>query len=168
MKLQEHPTQELWFTRMQRQRNPKSLILQKSTKRGTLSESITYSATAGTLYIKINSFGGAFNASSCYTLNVQAPNGIYVSSHTNNDAQAQSGIRLYPNPAKDIVNISLDKVAKNSTLRIYDLFGRVLIEKNVSELKSTVDIKQLPAGLYFVKVFQQDGEEIYNTKFVKQ
>lgn len=145
-----------------------NVTIQKSKNRGTTSESITYNASAGTLYLKVNSFNGASNASLCYTLNVSAPNGIHVSAGTNEAAKVQSGIKLYPNPAKDIININLDKIEKNSTLRIFDLYGKVVLTKTVSTLNTNIDVKQLPAGLYFVKVYEANGEQLYNAKFIKQ
>lgn len=148
--------------------NSSNVVLKKSKLRGTASETITYSAPAGTLYIKINGFSGANNTSLCYTLNVSAPNGIIVTAQSDDAVKAQTGIKIYPNPAKDIVYVNLDKETKNSVLRIYDLYGRAVITKNINDVKTGVSINQLPGGLYIVKVYAGNGELLYNTKFMKQ
>ena len=143
-------------------------VLKQSTKRGTTSESITYSAPAGLLYIRVNGFNGATNSTLCYTLNVQAPNGVNIAANSNDAIQVENGIKLYPNPARDILNINLEKVEKNSVMRIYNLYGKAVIAKNVSELSTSINIKQLAAGMYIIKVYQPNGEELYDAKFMKQ
>jgi hypothetical protein len=60
---------------------------------------------------------------------------------------------VYPNPASEILNIKIsDSNLENEiqTISIYDVKGS-LISKN-SKFVSTLDIKKLSTGTYFVKI----------------
>lgn len=63
-------------------------------------------------------------------------------------------LSLYPNPAKNIVNItsgeSIDMV------RIYDLTGRMVKQANPNSNKFRIDVKSLNKGVYLVKLNYKD------------
>ncbi|MDR2205852.1 MAG: T9SS type A sorting domain-containing protein [Flavobacteriaceae bacterium] len=64
----------------------------------------------------------------------------------------KSSVNVYPNPTKDIINITSDK--KVSDVVVYDLSG-----KSVKIVKATtsVDIQSLEKGIYIVKINFADG-----------
>jgi hypothetical protein len=79
-------------------------------------------------------------------------------------------IRIFPNPAKDEVNISL-KLAKKQNLKITLISSEGVVKKefevlNASgNLNSSINIEELPAGIYFIIV---KGETVsFTGKFVK-
>ena len=65
---------------------------------------------------------------------------------------------LYPNPARNEVNVSFRlKESANVTIRVRDLAGRVVAESNEGMLfegghKSTIALNSLNAGMYFVEL----------------
>lgn len=65
---------------------------------------------------------------------------------------------LYPNPAKNEVNVSFRlKESANVTIRVRDLAGRIVAESNEGMLfegghKSTIALNSLNAGMYFVEL----------------
>lgn len=62
---------------------------------------------------------------------------------------------LYPNPAKNDITIELQQpLTENGILQITDIAGRVLQQQPVNGSQNTikVNIKQLPAGRYFVSI----------------
>ncbi|AWI25214.1 zinc-dependent metalloprotease [Flavobacterium pallidum] len=63
---------------------------------------------------------------------------------------------FYPNPTKDIVNIS----AKSSIgeILVYNIEGRLLYRKTVNSVDATVDISGFAAGTYFFKLKSEDKE----------
>lgn len=64
-------------------------------------------------------------------------------------------LHVYPNPANDVLNISMDYVNTSSaTLTIYNISGQVLYKKlNVNPLETqSINISHLPAGMYFIKI----------------
>lgn len=60
-------------------------------------------------------------------------------------------IKLYPNPVKDILNLSFDKEITTAT--IYNLLGQEVITKAINANQGNIDVSSLTSGTYFVKVY---------------
>lgn len=69
-------------------------------------------------------------------------------------------IQIYPNPAKDVVNLKSDNPIRS--VEIYDSLGRIV--KN--EVSKTINISELVKGIYFLKVKTDSGESI--EKIIKE
>ena len=69
---------------------------------------------------------------------------------------------LYPNPVDDFVTFEFTDANHQAKLSIYDITGK-LIETAVSnETRASMDMSNLPAGVYFVKVaMENDSVETY-------
>jgi Secretion system C-terminal sorting domain len=63
-----------------------------------------------------------------------------------------SGLRLFPNPAKDFLYISSDN-AEAKQLTIYDVVGKVVINTKVTN--GAVNVSALNRGVYMAKVIQE-------------
>jgi hypothetical protein len=74
-------------------------------------------------------------------------------------------ISLYPNPAKDEINIFVDDSIKNSTAYIYNALGGLVKTEYILEAKNTLNIQALSRGIYFV-LFVKNDENIGSEKFV--
>jgi hypothetical protein len=70
-------------------------------------------------------------------------------------------INVFPNPAKDNVNI---QVSEMSRVRIHDITGRMVFEQLVQVGDNRFDLK-LNAGLYMVQIIGTD-KKVYTTKLV--
>jgi hypothetical protein len=77
-----------------------------------------------------------------------------------NEIQA---ISIYPNPATTVLNI---KNAENSTIEVYNMLGQVLYTKSNISIDEQVEVSQLNAGTYFVKI--TNGDTVRTTKFLKK
>jgi Secretion system C-terminal sorting domain len=57
---------------------------------------------------------------------------------------------IYPNPATDILHVSFKPTTQKSTLKIFDLLGRIVLETLISVNTNNVDlnVKSIPNGLY--------------------
>jgi len=64
-------------------------------------------------------------------------------------------IQIFPNPASDYIKIN--NCQHLSTLTIKDVTGSVLKTMSISQNNSTIDIKSLPKGHYFVSVSNASG-----------
>jgi hypothetical protein len=63
---------------------------------------------------------------------------------------------IYPNPAKDVVNLNLTGTA--NFIIISDLIGREVLRINSAQKDNyQIEISMLPEGLYLVSVFQEDN-----------
>ncbi|WP_159799095.1 T9SS-dependent choice-of-anchor J family protein [Flavobacterium sp. MK4S-17] len=67
---------------------------------------------------------------------------------------------IYPNPVKDILNIENMDITYNNTIEIYDLTGRQIMAKNLTEDK--VNVSAFPAGVYILKIGNR------SKKFIKE
>jgi hypothetical protein len=76
------------------------------------------------------------------------------------------GLSVYPNPATDKLVVNAG-TTNNSTLQILSLAtGRTVRTMPVTSAVFTIDVANLPGGMYLVKLINQGSEEV--TKFVKQ
>ncbi len=69
-------------------------------------------------------------------------------------------VRIYPNPAKDFININSEKPVKS--IEIYDVLGRLI----KTETKNNINISQLAKGNYLLKI--QTGDQELVEKFIKE
>lgn len=78
----------------------------------------------------------------------------------------QTKLSLYPNPAKDELNISFPTTdLENAEVIIYTITGKKVISESTTALKSSINIKQLSKGTYIIKVLYKD--KTYVEKFIK-
>jgi hypothetical protein len=134
---------------------------------GTASESIAYTAAAGTYYARVYGYNNANSSTSCYTLKVA------TGTATRSDAEfvQKSGpvkVDIYPNPARKVLNIAVSDGEGRSVIRISDINGRQLIRQSVTNINNSVDIQNLAKGVYFVQVVTSEGTVIAQSKFIKE
>ena len=74
------------------------------------------------------------------------------------------GFKYYPNPAQNELNFSAPENIYQ--VNIYNLLGQLVKSKTWEDTKLSIDISNLKAGPYFVKV--QVGSQFKTFKFIKQ
>jgi hypothetical protein len=81
-------------------------------------------------------------------------------------------VQLYPNPAIDQLQVKLTNQQASSVesaveLQVIQLDGKVVYRNTLGagQLLSTIDVAQLPAGTYFIRI--NDGEQLVTKRFVK-
>ena len=72
-------------------------------------------------------------------------------------------LSLYPNPVKNIVNITTGESI--DMVKIYDLTGRIVKQLNPNSNKFKIDVSSLNKGVYLVKL--NSGEKTGSTKLIK-
>jgi hypothetical protein len=75
-----------------------------------------------------------------------------------------SNFSAYPNPVKDVLNISY--TSEISSVRVINMIGQEVLSKNINATSSQVDMSQLSAGTYIINVTV--GDAIKTLKVVKQ
>ncbi len=68
-----------------------------------------------------------------------------------NEELINDDIQLYPNPAKESINIT-SKDENIKELKIYNMLGALVYSARVNEKTSTITIKNLPSGIYYAKL----------------
>ena len=67
-----------------------------------------------------------------------------------NDSFDLAGLKLYPNPVNSLLNV--DYTDTITAIEVFNIVGQKVTSKNVNALGTTVDMSNLAAGTYFVKV----------------
>ncbi len=64
-----------------------------------------------------------------------------------------AGVQLHPNPSKDLLNVTWDKLEVNA-LKVVDLNGKQLLEQRIDPETNALelDISSLPAGIYLLEL----------------
>ena len=79
---------------------------------------------------------------------------------------AKGTISLYPNPATDVLNITLE--GTNATqVTIIDVYGKTVVTTNVADGQNTIDVTELANGMYFVQL-RNAGSIVATQKIVKK
>lgn len=138
----------------------------RSSRNGTNNETINAILATGDYYAKVYPSGSANNSSSCYTLRIArgtASRNTVITANT-----ASITMKLFPNPANGILNISMKGYKEEKMIEVYDLNGkRVIVERFMLDDRA-LGIGTLPSGLYLIRVTARDGKILSQSKFVKE
>lgn len=98
----------------------------------------------------------------CYTSSepIHLTNGV-IQSVKGQDLQ-NNNCQFYPNPVNDILTVV--NIQPNSTVSIYDVAGKMILNNNLTTNK--IDVSQLNKGFYLLKI--QDEKGVKSGKFIKQ
>ena len=88
------------------------------------------------------------------------PNGVDIWENNRFNESGFAGIVVYPNPTKDILNIS---TTLDITVSLYNMTGK-LLRSNVTDKQ--INLRNLPQGIYFLQI-NYEGK-IYNKKIIKE
>jgi len=66
-----------------------------------------------------------------------------------------AALRLYPNPATE--SLWLDWQEEAAQVLLYNLSGQLLLEGQIEKGQNQLDVQQLPAGMYLLKVVDAEG-----------
>jgi Secretion system C-terminal sorting domain len=75
-----------------------------------------------------------------------------------------TSVKLYPNPAKNVVTISAESAILN--IQLFDVQGRLLEAISVNDITTTLDIASRANGIYFIKIATDKGMKV--EKLVKE
>lgn len=79
----------------------------------------------------------------------------------------KGGFTVYPNPTDGLVIISLKEgKGKIDSVQVSDVLGKTVQTKSINALKATIDLTDLTAGIYFVKVLSEGEGKVM--KIVRQ
>ncbi len=76
------------------------------------------------------------------------------------DTDLLSDIKIYPNPAGDIINLKMPNDTTLETVTIYDIMGRAVKQISVSSIKpnNTISVSDLANASYFVTIQTNKGQ----------
>jgi plastocyanin len=66
-------------------------------------------------------------------------------------------INIYPNPAKDYVNIKLGTVSENARIAMVNMLGQTVIDRRtMGDNQVTFSVGQFPRGYYFIRIYSDN------------
>jgi hypothetical protein len=141
----------------------------------TGSFTIPTTATLGTTRMRVQMKYGA-NATSCeafgygevedYTLNI-ATTAREISPEATANAVG-TGMIVYPNPTNEDLTVELTQWnGTTAQARLLDLMGREVQQFQMTGSSKTINVAQLPTGVYFISILTDD-KQVVTQKFVKQ
>lgn len=69
-------------------------------------------------------------------------------------------LSIYPNPAKDIILMSVSSNDNNARIHIYNAKGILVQDLNMYSDEMSIDVSGLPSGMYYFKIFSEDNSEV--------
>jgi hypothetical protein len=77
----------------------------------------------------------------------------------------KNNLFIYPNPATNEIHISLPNKEVAKSIKIYDVNGRILLNRAVNAEQSSLNISSLPKGNYWIEVGTTN--QIFKSKLSK-
>jgi len=123
-----------------------------------------FSTGIGTIYNALGIEIGTFNAG-------VSPDALAIDYRDNTgivNLLSENVIKLYPNPASDILTIKAVDGSKTNVYNILDVSGRVILKGSANLMSGSVKINvaTLESGLYFFVL--SDGSESITSQFIKK
>ena len=119
--------------------------------------------------LSIDSLGNVFKVGSNVFLTSNATVGfVVVSSPRNasttgiNESKSNAGFKIWPNPANNVVEITMNPNHETSNLSIYDIAGSLVLEQKINANTSILktDISSLSNGSYLIKLSDSKNSSI--------
>ena len=79
---------------------------------------------------------------------------------------SEADINVFPNPVSTNLNIEITSAFEAMSIELYDVSGKLLLTTNASEALTTLNIKEIPQGIYFLNIKTSDKTGTY--KIVKE
>jgi len=99
-----------------------------------------------------------------YSIEAKTNNGcvetdtVYITTKANvgiDEINFKNSIKIYPNPSKDIINIT-SKDNESFTWEVYNTSGQLILNGNQTE---SINLSSMPQGIYFVRIQSNDIDE---------
>jgi hypothetical protein len=159
--------------------NLSGALWNSSTSSGTLFTTAPYSPGVNTsFYLSLN-LTGATGGTHWMTVSIYDPTplgtsqtmtfiinktttGVPSVTSSSNDAI------LYPNPANNELNVVYDASADIKNIAVYNIIGKVMTVYKVTGSNANLNIENIPSGVYFVRLYNDQGNVVVTRKFTKQ
>lgn len=120
--------------------------------------------TAGTYYMKMK-LVNSVTMDSSYTTFIVTSN---APSSVGNVSRTSEELSVYPNPATSEINFVYDGSSEIKTAAIYNIIGKVMAVYRVNGNNANMSLENMPAGIYFLRLANAQGQLVATRKFTKQ
>lgn len=78
---------------------------------------------------------------------------------TNKNTKLSVSFSIFPNPANDILNIHFHNSIENrEMIEVVSITGQTVLEKHIKDAHEVINIDEIPAGIYIVKIINKENQ----------
>jgi hypothetical protein len=99
----------------------------------------------------------------CTTTSITAKGGDAAAAKANDKFK----VTMFPNPVSSVLNLQLNSKVSEKTIRVADMYGRILISQKGDQNTTQLDVTKLIQGTYIVQIVDAKGNMIFTGKFIK-
>ena len=77
-----------------------------------------------------------------------------------NHPEVNPKFSIRPNPVSDIMTINVDQQDISGQLAVYSLSGKEILNQELTELRTSIDLSRLESGMYLVRLMYNDRIEL--------
>lgn len=79
-------------------------------------------------------------------------------------------VTLYPNPARDAINVLFNRNADVRTIAVFNLIGKMVgpLYRTSSSTSAKIQLNDMPNGLYFIRLMNSQGHVVATRRFTRQ
>jgi hypothetical protein len=127
------------------------------------------------IMVKMNANGSCVESMSWGDIIKNDPNGfaviddlelVYDILTSVNDEFNESDVMAFPNPTDGLISLKINKTTTNAYIRLFDIVGNMLIERQAEGDMTQLDLKNFTPGIYFLHIRHDMNEK--TIKIVKQ
>lgn len=86
-----------------------------------------------------------------------------------NNVRSGNDVTLYPNPATSSINVLFDAASDIKSIAVYNIIGKqVSLFRPTDNAGASLNIENIPSGIYFVRLMNSHGDVVTTRKFTKQ
>lgn len=74
-------------------------------------------------------------------------------------------VDMFPNPAKDVLNISVEGAEEVKAVEIFDITGKLVLTESVSSSNTKINTTDLANGSYIVRLLDENRKPLHQSKF---
>lgn len=82
--------------------------------------------------------------------------------------KAEENIKVYPNPAREAINILLDNNDNIKTVGVYNLIGQPISMYHIVGNSANIPLTEVPSGVYFLRMYDGQGKTVATRRFTRQ
>jgi hypothetical protein len=127
---------------------------------GSTASSINVSPSVTTTYtVYVND--GTCSGDTSITVTVNTCTGIQ-------EIYSNSSVAIYPNPNNGAFTVSIQTLTGKPTTEIFNVFGQLIYTETLIKADTEVDLRMQPKGIYFCRIVDENGAELYSSKLIVQ
>lgn len=83
------------------------------------------------------------------------------------DLDVDFSVNIYPNPAADVINLTIEKYEK-ITYQIYDMGGKLVDQSTLTSSTTSLNVSDYPKGTYLLTLIESDKKKLKTYKIIKK